>query len=351
MNIVHFLDHKLEENLGGVEKFTAEWTPLSRHKHTILGASDFALPKRHKLSSLIFHKKNLVAKIRDRIPKDSVIHIHQIVPWGFRNLIELASHFRTGLSIHDYFLWCQKVHFLKSLEPLRNCQEAKVLKCSYCLKGLLAPVVTPFFKSRFSLMNTLLEKLEWIHCPNSELISHLPEVFHHKVKVIPYGIAPVEVQKYPKEENRYTYLGSFGAHKGLSNLLKMLKEIRFQGHLDIFGPAPGPQIELPHFASYRGILNDHSELSRYQAMFCPSLWKETGPMIALEGLLQKTPVIAHEYALNKDFSSLEGVLCYQTAQELKQRISQTTTVRQFSTPKFHQEVASMFDEKLYSFQG
>ena len=348
MNIVHFLDQKLDENLGGVEKFTADWTPLSRHNHTVLGASDFDLPKRHKLSSLIFHKKELVSEIKERIPKDSLLHIHQIVPWGFRNLIELASHYRASLSIHDYFLWCQKVHFLKSVEPLRNCQQAKVWKCSYCLKGLLAPVVTPFFKTRLSLMNTLLDKLEWIHCPNSELVSQLPEDCHHKVKVIPYGVAPVELQKFPREENRYLYLGSFGAHKGLSTLLKMLKEIRFQGQLDIFGPTHGPQVELPSFASYRGVLKDHCEIARYQALFCPSLWKETGPMVILEALLQKTPVIAYQNALNKDSRSLEGVLCYKNALELKQQIDQRATVKQFSTPKFHQEVASLFDELLYS---
>ena len=329
--VSQLLDQSWPQRIGGVERYVDH-----------LFAGEFQEFKNFRFSTTTRHPSlfdtpytlvDLLSKSRDRalgprglgrglIQKNhgdrldtAVYHIHQLLPYGLPNLIDLAGQFPTVITLHDYFLYCQKVHFFPHRS--KQCDRPGVLKCSNCIsKKMINPFYLPAFWLRSHLVRRLLSQVKAIVLPNSELKNLIEPALASKIHVIPYAIPELPPPSEAQSKKGFVYLGTLGSHKGIFSLLNELKTLGFTGKIDIFGPKVQDGIVLPEFASFRGALTNYSQLETYQALILPSLWKETGPLVVLEALRAGLPVLARKGSLSETYSNSPSISFYESPQEI-----------------------------------
>ena len=328
ISILHLLEHSFDQRQGGVENFVSFLTKTSTP-----GLEQFLVRKAklggsYSLLQTLFGKKNfrLSAKALEKgleilpsAPKDlrsSIFHIHQILPYGLKTLVQLSRQVPCVFTLHDYFPFCQKVHFY----PYHGgpCSGASVLKCSSCVGGSIkSPFLIPFFLTRNHHIQEYFQNVRALILPNDDLIEQVPCQFRSKTRVVPYSVPSCEFEEVEKSD-ALVFLGSIRQHKGIFVLIKELEDSGFQGNLDIYGPVDQnlSLSNLPSFARYKGILKNRSELKRYKAMVLPSLWKETGPLVVLEALEEGIRGFARKGSLSSTYSQSKSIHFYSHASEI-----------------------------------
>ncbi|MCJ8347391.1 hypothetical protein MJH12_17765 [bacterium] len=336
IQIQHLLDQTLKNRVGGVEYindllFAQEKSTSCDHQ--ILDADFFSIKEPY---SLLDHLRSRPIK---QLLSADIIHIHQIQAFGLKTLLDLAKNKKCILTLHDYYLFCQKSTFYRKDKVL--CQKAEVLKCTFCnfknLKSLLLPL---FFYQRSTLALDLLKNIKRIVLPNQELFKLIPKEFHHKCLVIHYAVPRIEnLTKAPKKN--FVYLGTLADHKGIDSLINDLQKIDFQEQLDIYSPNPVAS-SLPDFVQYKGLMKDKSLLQSYKALIIPSIWKETGPIVLQEALNAGTEVLLYKNSVSKDYQNLNGVHPISSTMQLIQ-----FSPKDFSLDTYHFDQSKLEYERLY----
>lgn len=335
IQVCHLLDHTLENRVGGVEfinHLLFQSNNTGKLKHQLKDAKSFNIVEPY---SLIDHLQN--KEFFDENSAD-VFHIHQIQPYGLKSLIKLAQKKPTILTIHDYYLFCQKSTFYREGKPL--CEKSGPLKCTFCnfhsLKSLVLPL---FFYFRSKLALQLLNQVRKIILPNKELLSLIPIQFHEKCITVHYATPKAQIK--PILKKGFAYLGTLAPHKGVYQLIQTLKEVDFNDQLHIYSPNE-LQGTFPEFVKHCGLLTDKSKLSQYKALIIPSKWRETGPIVLQEALNANTEVILFNSPISSDYTQLNGVHQINDPQKILSFEPREFTLNTYSFEKQLESLESLY---------
>ncbi len=161
-------------------------------------------------------------------------------------------------------------------------------------------------------------------------------VSEKKIFVKPnYMIKPLE--KSTKKEDYYMYLSRLEESKGIKELLRSWKTI--DKKLKIYGTGPAmewcknyieknqmDQVELCGFLPHEKVF---SELAKAKALIIPSLWYEGFPMIILEAISVKTPLIGYGIGNVKDIIESNNYGLIYHNQEQLQRIIDENQIEEY----------------------
>jgi glycosyltransferase involved in cell wall biosynthesis len=220
------------------------------------------------------------------------------------------------LTVHDFWFLCHKIHLLN--RKGQRCQgPSGGLRCSFCLVSKYNSVLRVIMQLIYllPLIYRSQYQLQILRSANTVVV---PAMFakdiicsysgqNPKVKHIPYGIA---AHQYSAEESAYSgnivfgYLGSIKSHKGLHVLVEAFNEMTHENvTLNIYGDKCADESYYRQLVQNCRSLNvrfkgpyENSKvgeiLSETDILIVPSVWQETGPLVILEALANRTPVIA-----------------------------------------------------------
>jgi glycosyltransferase involved in cell wall biosynthesis len=331
ISVFHLLDQAWPQRIGGVEHFIHH---LFTGKYQKISEFDFSIVTHHpKLLESSYSFTDLLKKSKARslspgtlgssldlqggqLKKgEAIFHIHQLLPYGLPNLTDLASRYPCVLTLHDYFLFCPRVH----LFPYRShqCSGPTLIKCAGCLsQKIMNPLYLPALWLRSTQVRKLLKQLKAIILPNSELSDLFEASVLEKIKIIPYAVPERPKTDGFSQKKGFVFLGTLAPHKGIFSLLKELESIGFNREIDLYGPRTHETLYLPKFASYRGVLTDYSQLESYEALILPSLWKETGPLVLLEALRAGIHVLARKGSVSSTYSDSFALQFFESAKDI-----------------------------------
>lgn len=219
-----------------------------------------------------------------------------------------------ALGLHDYWYLCHRINLLKPTLELCSGPNSGI-KCRHCGDkkyerfpfNLSMPIMAWAFAKRTKYLRRVLECVDLIHAPSyaTKKIYVDNGVSESKIKILPYGYMKLDCPAKKKIFGyiRLGYVGTILPQKGLGFLLDSLWGVdpaRFE--LLIYGDAPDKKF-------YEGLLEkaeglsikfmgtfERNELAKiYQSfdiLVFPTLWPEPYPLVVLEALSCKTPVLA-----------------------------------------------------------
>lgn len=334
LRVYHLLDGLPADSVGGVQSYVSRLFAagsFADFEFFILGRP--ATNQSYRLYQVI----SSGLKLTFPYGEPDILHIHQIMPYGLGQLLPLSQKYPLLFTMHDYFSFCQRVHFYN---PNYSCpafspagRQITLADCQQCLcaairnkiyRRCLLFLYQIFLSYRQALVHKFLTQVSKIVLPNPDLFSLLPPFCRQKSVLIPYAIEPEVQNSLPSAicvpavaASNYVYLGHIVPHKGILQLIKELEEYNFSEELHIFGPPPPHHIRrlLPKFVIHRGLIDDYRRLSNYKGLIVPSLWKETGPLVLQEGLRAGIPVFVRRGAVAK-FYHYQGVYEFSHAAEI-----------------------------------
>ncbi|MCO4783171.1 MAG: hypothetical protein KC646_12675 [Candidatus Cloacimonetes bacterium] len=335
IKVCHLLDQTLANRVGGVEFINHLLFQNDNNKqfdHQIRDANSFQKFEPYHLST---HFK---VDTLEGTQSADIVHIHQIQPYGLRSLVHLAQQKDTILTIHDYYLFCQKSTFYRENKDL--CQKGSSLKCTVCnahnMKSVLLPL---FFLLRTELTKQLLKHVKKIVLPNHDLLSLIPKEFQKKCITIHYA-TPLTAER-PSVKQHFAYLGTLAPHKGIYQLIQDLQNYNFEGQLHVYSPNSFSK-EVPPFVKHCGLLKNKAKLNTYKALLIPSKWKETGPIVLQEALNANTEVILYKSLISKDYSNLNGVHIFDSIQQIKDFVASPFVNNSYSFLRSKKSLESLY---------
>ena len=248
-----------------------------------------------------------------------VIHIHHTL-YLSGELIFIAKQqgIPVVLTLHDYWFLCHKLHMVDSWG--NQCSGPRgSAKCALCFlsekKGALGLVnacllgMPLLYRTRYQ--KKVLDSADFLVVPagffRDILSRYLKSV--QKIRIIPYGISTPQTPHSPglsiSKPIRFAYLGTIKPHKGIDILIDAFNALAPEESacLDIYGHVKaGDKYGLEMLQKchegrirFRGSYNNQNVetiLKRSDVVIVPSIWRETGPLVALEALANGRPVIA-----------------------------------------------------------
>jgi glycosyltransferase involved in cell wall biosynthesis len=347
MKILQVLHQFLPEHLGGIEIYVRNLsTELLRSGENLLimsapghvlwspietvtvfeGLKTIYIENRadHKEGTFAFFKtfKNrAVLPIFDHILtrfQPDVIHFHHTVYLSSEMILTAKKRrIPVVLTVHDFWYLCHKLHLLNRHNDQCN-GPRNGAKCAFCLvsenggvqrwiKSLL--YLTPLFYRARNQIN-VLKSADIIIIPalflKAIMAPHLKGRLNRMIH-IPYGIPHTRssgVRKKPPKKIRFGYLGSIKQHKGIHLLIEAFNSLdRYKPSLNIHGDVSADKPFYQELRKkypndrvfYKGAYDNRlvtDILKDIDVLVVPSIWRETGPMVVLEALASRTPVIA-----------------------------------------------------------
>jgi glycosyltransferase involved in cell wall biosynthesis len=212
--------------------------------------------------------------------------------------------------LHEYLPICFHDGQMIRTHSKALCTEQTPRRCHECF-----PMITPqkfkyrerFMKSHLALVDVFIAPSEYVKARYVDW--GIPE---EKIQVETYALPPsphLENTEPRAKRNRFAFFGQFTPYKGTDVLLKAMGILGedFDGHVWIHGA--NLETQAPHFQEeFRDLLEktsgtvtfagpyDHAdELHRLMGatdwVVIPSIWWETGPLVALEAFQNGRPVI------------------------------------------------------------
>lgn len=352
--VYQLLDCLPDFSVGGVQNYVSDLFCKEEFSGFDLFLKGSGNPDRfYRLSQLVLPG----SAVNFNQGKPDILHIHQIMPYGLPGLVKLARRYPTVLTLHDYFLFCQRTHFYTpdyicpGFSP-ENYSRVSDRNCVECLsRGRWKFPYRLFLYFRKMFAGLLFKEVEYITLPNPDLLHLIPSVHHQKCFIIPYAIKKTDRKRSDKSSCNYVYLGHMVPHKGIFKLISELAEAGFKDELHIFGPPPASEIlrSLPAFVHHRGLIEDYGVLSDYKGLIVPSLWRETGPLVLQEGIRAGIPVFVRRGAIS-DFYCYKGVYEFSTAVEI---LGSSSLSGNEKLPDLHEVRKTFFKlyRKLCSYAG
>ncbi len=215
--------------------------------------------------------------------------------------------------LHEYLPICFHDGQMIRTNTRTLCKEQSPRRCNECF-----PHISPqafFLRERF--MKSHLSLVDMFIAPSDYVRDRYVDwgIPSEKIQVETYALPPSQHQEVTEERakrNRFAFFGQFTPYKGTDVLLKAMGIFGedFDGHLWIHGA--NLETQAPHFQEeFRGLLEktsktvtfagpyDHAtELHKLMAgtdwVVIPSIWWETGPLVALEAFQNGRPVICSD---------------------------------------------------------
>ena len=256
----------------------------------------------------------LIAKARPQ-----VVHFHHLMNLC-RSLPSIARQHgaRVVISVHDYWFLCPTLLLQRSDEtPCSG--PGSGARCVRCQgESRSGSVTMRLAKSvlRAAVGKALLGKADALVVPSVFVADLLAAegVTRRKIRHVPYGVpsapATVDVPRPCKNGDQivFGYVGSIKKHKGVAELVRAFMSLEHdsRARLEIYGDV---ERDVPYgrFVQYLGANNPRVRfkgafppdqvfdiMARLDFLVVPSLWRETGPQVALEALAAGVPVIGSD---------------------------------------------------------
>lgn len=347
MKILQVLHQFLPNHLGGIEIYVKNlsnelvhlgkkvwvfsapghilWDPIETESIVdglkIIHVANKAGYKEEYFSFFKTFKNHSVLTIFDRVLTEfqpDIIHVHHTV-YLSGEMVFLAK--KRGIpiviTVHDFWFLCHKLHLLT--RHGNQCSGPQNgARCALCL-GRGNDSIQRWIKSLLYLIPLLYRTRYQIKALKSADVIIIPALFIKKILApyfpehlnrvihIPYGIPYTQSLFVPlklSDSIRFGYLGSIKRHKGVHLLIDAFNSLdRNKSTLHIHGNITTDK------SNYQEWVKNHPNeniffngpyenqrvgeiLKDIDVLVVPSIWRETGPMVILEALASKTPVIA-----------------------------------------------------------
>lgn len=245
------------------------------------------------------------AQMQSLLSGHDVAHAHH--KWSF---VALASANPPSLfaTIRDYWPIC--ICGKSMFRTDESCSVYDFTKCSendYGAKGLLAPILYPWFEPRMRRRRELLARARRIFCISryvrEQLLPFLPP---EQLEVLPNFSGPLETEELPPSPNglpsRFLlYIGKLEQNKGAHLLPQLLQQSKCGLPLLLIGEG-SLQAELrldfdrrglaAHFLGYLEYREMLSVLKEADFVLFPSLWPEPLGRVLIEAAMMSKPAIA-----------------------------------------------------------
>lgn len=188
--------------------------------------------------------------------------------------------------------------------------------------------------------------------------------FKKKSMVIPHFVMnDKNIKNIPRTRKYFLYVGRLSEEKGIIQLLELFKTLT-KMNLVVIGDGPLKKlvkkykkytnIKIKYFVENKSI---RLYMNQAYATIIPSLFYETGPIIAVESLANKTPVLVPKYGAFDDLLKRKGqasIIYYSNHNDLKNKIINfskkaiNTTVidESFSSDYHYQKLISLYKKLL-----
>jgi glycosyltransferase involved in cell wall biosynthesis len=217
-------------------------------------------------------------------------------------------------TLHEYVPICHHDgQMVRTFGNKELCRDASPRRCHECF-----PQVSPqTFYMRKRFIQSHLKLVDHFIAPGGYVRDRYVDwgIPPDQISVEPQGMEPVKDRVPDKVENRprnrFAFFGQLNPYKGADVLLKAMGILGedFDGHLWIFGA--NLQIQAPDFREQiRDLLSndkqnvtmpgpyERSRLAKLMAgidwVIVPSIWWETGPIVAMEAFQYGRPVICSD---------------------------------------------------------
>ncbi len=246
--------------------------------------------------------------------RPKAVHCHNIIGTSL-GIVDAAHKWgaKVVATLHDNWGFCFKNTCLDNKGEL--C--ADVFNCEACMPRLTGGGISLPIDARRSYFRRIFEKIDAYISPSRYLaMAYIRAgVDAHKMHVIWNGI---DVEKYdklvkkPSDKLRITFVGYFGVHKGIADLIKAVGKIKDERiQINLVGSGD-EQNNYRQIAAEHGVLNQikfwgkipNEEVIDVYAetdIYClPSIWPENQPVSITEAMACGIPVIASAMGGNKE---------------------------------------------------
>lgn len=274
--------------------------------------------------------------------KPDVIHFQHLIDSPALDLVCAASTIPTVLTLHDHWLICPSIHYLRSDGVPCTGPMNSLWTCAACMRNvpltpvdmmltslnrigllnvaarLIPPESEPArFLQRDRIMAEILQHIDAVVAPTQALIGRIAapvgDLIEGKTHIIPHGHPPLPPCDREVERGGPTptaaFIGSFTPGKGIHVLLgaaALLRDTHHEITIRLYGYAPDPayQTEIERLAATLPNVQimgryDHDDLACILAdvdcVVVPSIWYENSPLVIAEAFLAGRPVIASNH--------------------------------------------------------
>jgi glycosyltransferase involved in cell wall biosynthesis len=212
--------------------------------------------------------------------------------------------------LHEYLPICFHDGQMIRTQTRALCQEQTPRRCHECFPGITPQAFKRrerFMKSHLSLVDIFIAPSEYVR--DRYVDWGIPT---EKIQVETYALPPSQHTENTEDRarrNRFAFFGQFTPYKGTDVLLKAMGILGedFDGHLWIHGA--NLEVQAPNFqeefhdllektsktVTFAGPYDHATELHQLMGatdwVIIPSIWWETGPLVALEAFQNGRPVI------------------------------------------------------------
>lgn len=237
-----------------------------------------------------------------------VVHFHNVIGLSV-GLISIAKNrgIKTVVTLHDYWGFCYKNTSIKQNGEI--CRGTD--KCGQCMSAISSEQGNIPMRMRKDFFDIQMDAVDNFISPSQYLANAYTNAGFpaDKLKVLWNGI---DVQRFSSihrrdrgDKIRFTYIGYFGAHKGISTLLDALSLLDCKENIRINLVGTGDQIDnyqhqlkanqCKHLVKFWGkIPNNQIEkvYAETDVLVLPSIWPENQPVSITEAMAARIPVIA-----------------------------------------------------------
>jgi len=230
--------------------------------------------------------------------KPDVVHHHNIFFLGY-DILRKQGNYTNIYTAHDYWFICQRHDLMKY--GRNECKRRSCLSCTLHAKRL--PQLWrdgQEFRKAIADIDAIIAPSNFMKEKLSDCLPTKANIFH-----IPNFVPlPPENIKDSGYSNYFLYVGVLERHKGICNLLKVIKENRreINAKLLIVGTGSLKQKIVDYIAKNNlgdkvivmGWVTDEVLWALYRdstVLVVPSIWPENNPIASIEALSIGTPVI------------------------------------------------------------
>ena len=294
-------------------------------------------------SSILKKFEGLVKEV-----KPDVVHHHNISLLGYR-LLKKRGDYLNLYTAHDYWLICQQNNLLKNGSEICNGSS-----CFLCSLRCGRP---PQLWRRRKEFREAVGNIDILIAPSNYVRNKISANFDVKAVTIPNFVPEPPSRIEPSGFfNFFLYAGVLERHKGIMNLINVYKEISGEINAKLLIVGTGSLRDKIREYIKRNRLETkivllgwvdrsllYQLLKEANALIMPSLWPENCPLIALEALSVRTPVIAsNKGGLPEIVEKIDKDLIYSSTDELKY------ILLNFDKNEYPSRIIEKFYEKCYS---
>lgn len=232
-----------------------------------------------------------------------VVHCHNLVGLSVRlPILAQENGVRVVCTLHDYWGFCLRNTLVR--RDGKSCGD--ISRCRECLPRTDLPL-----RLRKDLIELALDHVDMFLMPSEYLARRyaLAGVAPERIRVLPNGIDVMRFTPTDRRDRhepvRLSYVGHFGAHKGVDTLLAALPLLRAKHDFRLSLVGQGPAEEAYRAQLEANGMADHVEFRgaippaempefyrRTDILILPSVWNENQPVCIMEAMASGVPVVA-----------------------------------------------------------